>query len=178
MKALLFESLALRILASKVHSFRCVTLAGDKTCLQLGNFLTMGELNMQTGLDDKQFLEALNHHKRSNDNVLLVPSNERYPAIDAAAVLTMNGKRIFLFLQVSIAMHHGITAPAAEDRLKELVEIAGGVKNCALIFALPNNRVFNAFKKQEAPTITEKAIGQYKIALQSVEMNMPPKKKK
>jgi len=162
LKGMLLEPLALKLLSTCNAPFQCAMLAGS----ELFDHITFPELSMEGNLSDNEFMEALeNKMKIENaENVLLVPSNHCYPAIDAAAIVTIEGHRFCFLLQVTINKHHGVTGKIAIARLRQIVSVVG-VDSCVFMFVLPDNRVFRDFKAQTLPECNDAILPQCKIAL-------------
>lgn len=97
---------------------------------------------------------------------MLIPSNPCFPAVDAVALVTVNGQRLFYMLRVTINKDHGVTGDEAKAMVRRFVKVAGDVNNCAFIYVLPNNDAFDDFVVQAMPKCCNKAVPQYKIALQ------------
>ena len=109
---------------------------------------------------------------------MLIPSNERFPAVDAVAIVTVNNARHCYMLQVTINKNHGVTGQESTAMVKKIVDIAGGIGNCAFIYVLPQNSVFAEFTNQSMPQYKGRTIPQYKIALkQNTDCNEPEAKK-
>jgi hypothetical protein len=170
LKGMLLEPLALQLLSTCQEPFKRQMLAGGP---ELSKSITFPELSMNRNLNDNEFMNALENKMKGEcaENVLLVPSNHSYPAIDAAAVVTREGRRFCFLLQVTINKHHGVTGEKAIARLQEIVSVVG-VTNCVFMFVLPDNDVFSVFKAQTLPECNGKTLSQCKIALSN------PKKRK
>ena len=170
LKGMLLEPLALQLLSTCQEPFKRQMLAGGP---ELSKSITFPELSMNRNLNDNEFMNALENKMKGEcaENVLLVPSNHSYPAIDAAAVVTREGRRFCFLLQVTINKHHGVPGKVAIARLQEIVSVVG-VTNCVFMFVLPDNDVFSVFKAQTLPECNGKTLSQCKIALSN------PKKRK
>jgi hypothetical protein len=169
LKGMLLEPLALQLLSTCTEPFKCQMLAGS----ELSDSIIFPEFSMNKNLNDNEFMDALKNKMKGEcaENVLLVPSNHSYPAIDAAAVVTREGRRFCFLLQVTINKHHGVTGKVAIARLQEIVSVVG-VTNCVFMFVLPDNDVFSVFKAQKLPECNGETLSQCKIALSN------PKKRK
>jgi hypothetical protein len=96
---------------------------------------------------------------------MIIPFNDRFPAIDAVVIVTVDNTRHNYVLQVTINKHHGVKGVIAKEMVEKIVYIAGGIGNCSYIYVLPNNKIFENFVKLEMPKCNNKVVPQYKIAL-------------
>lgn len=165
LKGLLLEPMALKFLSTCDVPFQCEMLVGSG----LNSHITFPVLSMKGNLSDDEFMEALKNEMKieSAENVLLVPSNHCYPAIDAAAIVTREGFRFCFLIQVTINKHHGVRGKKASALLQQMVRVVGGVDRCVFVFVLPDNKVFTKFEAQDIPDCDDAILRQCKIALSS-----------
>jgi len=164
LKGQLLEPMALQLLCICAKPFQRILLS-DGNDVTASDDLTFPELTMNNNLSDNEFMNALKN--QTEENVLLVPSNPNYPAIDAAAFVTRSdGRRFCYLLQVTINRRHPVTGGVVVKRLQDVVEAVGGVENCALVFVLPDNNIFREFKAQKL--IGNPNVTQCKIALSNL----------
>ena len=108
-----------------------------------------------------------------SETIMVVPANSNFPAIDAVVITYYNNERYFYMLQVTRNKKHNITGSISMNRFTEIVNIAGGVKKCALLFALPNNNIFQDFKIQHIPKVGNSiVVFSDSVTIQSVQSGL------
>ena len=179
LKGLLLEPLALKLLSNANGTFVCERLNESKNGLNLAENLHIGPLTVHSDISDGDFGGVLVEYRAVNkENVMLIPSSAQFPAIDAVAIVTVDNTRHYYMLQVTINKDHSVTGLKAITMVQNIVEIAGGVTNCAFIYVLPKNNIFTNFKEQTMPKYKNQIVPQYKIALQQQVDNNEPNAKK
>jgi hypothetical protein len=179
LKGLLLKPIALKLLSKANGSFKCVRLDEGRDGLELVGDLPIGPLNAIYDVSDKNFDNVLKEYGEiRKENVMIIPSNARFPAVDAVVIVTVGNNRHYYMLQVSINKHHGVKGVIAKEMVENIVNIAGGIGNCAYIYVLPNNDIFKKFTDQDMPKCQNEIVPQYKIALKQQDGNIEPKLKK
>jgi hypothetical protein len=179
LKGLLLEPLALQLLSKANGAFNCVRLDKGTVGLELLGDLHFDQPNAIYDVSDKNFDNVLKEYGEvSKENVMIVPSNSLFPAVDAVVIVTVDSTRLYYMLQVTTNKKHGVKGPTAKEMVEKIVKIAGGVGNCAYIYVLPNNKIFENFVEQEMPKYKNKIVPQYKIALKQQDDIIESKSKK
>lgn len=168
LKGLVLEPLALKLLSDSTWNFRVVQLGSRRGELQLGKTLSLGPLDVRKNFSSNDdFITQIGKEMKKNPGTkvaVMLEAPDKFPVVDAVAIVGTGTKRHCLLLQVTVAVKHPVKGPVAKEVLLRLISASGGAGKCALIFVLPNNRNFSSFSEQTVP-LEAQNLRQYKIAL-------------